>query len=224
MSSRTPHRSVAERVGDVERGAHRVVLEVDEHHDVHLRREGWANEVAARRARVAAVGGDQAVRHGADAAAAPPRGLRVGRDADGAGDVRGVAVAGLHAVVIDGAPGSRGSACRWRQPRPRARCARSACGARARRGRRSRGGRRASSRPRSSARSPRARSRRRRTARAPRAASKPGTHSPSAASRPEHSRRTAIASSMPPSTEWWRWNTCISDAADGARRARAPAS
>ena len=50
--------------------------------------------------RVAAVGRDQAVGHGAEPAAAPPRGLRVGRDADGAGDVGGVAVAGLHAVVV----------------------------------------------------------------------------------------------------------------------------
>ena len=45
------------------------------------------------------------MRDGADAAAAPPGGLRVGGDADlaaehRAGDVRGVAVAGLHAMVV----------------------------------------------------------------------------------------------------------------------------
>ena len=54
---------------------------------------------------VAAVGGDQRVRDGADAAAAPPGGLGVGGDADlgaadRAGDVRRVAVAGLHAMVV----------------------------------------------------------------------------------------------------------------------------
>jgi hypothetical protein len=45
------------------------------------------------------------VRHGADAAPAPPRRLLVGRDADRRaddlpGDVGRVAVAGLHAVVV----------------------------------------------------------------------------------------------------------------------------
>ena len=40
------------------------------------------------------------MRDGADAAAAPPGGLRVGRDADRAGDVGRVAVARLHAVVV----------------------------------------------------------------------------------------------------------------------------
>ena len=52
-----------------------------------------------------AVGGDQRVRHRAEPAAAPPRRLLVGRDADLRahdlpGDVRGVAVARLHAVVV----------------------------------------------------------------------------------------------------------------------------
>ena len=58
------------------------------------------DEAPRRQHGVAAVGRDQAVGHGAHAAAAPPRGLRVGRDADRAGDVGGVAVAGLHAVVV----------------------------------------------------------------------------------------------------------------------------
>ena len=58
-----------------------------------------ANARAARD-RVAAVGRDQPVRHGPDAAAAPPRRLRVGRDADRPGDVRRPAVAGLHQPVV----------------------------------------------------------------------------------------------------------------------------
>ena len=57
-------------------------------------------ERARRGDRVAAVRRDQAVRDRADAAAAPPRRLRVGRDADRARDVRGPAVAGLHEPVV----------------------------------------------------------------------------------------------------------------------------
>ena len=62
-------------------------------------------ELRGREHGVAAVRRDQRVRHGADAPAAPPRRLRVGGDADGrlehrARDVCGVAVAGLHAVVV----------------------------------------------------------------------------------------------------------------------------
>ena len=54
---------------------------------------------------VAAVRRDQRVRHGADAAAAPPRRLLVGRDADRRadhlpGDVGRVAVTRLHAMVV----------------------------------------------------------------------------------------------------------------------------
>ncbi len=37
----------------------------------------------------------------------------------------------------------------------------------------------------------------------------PDTQSPPASRRPLHSRSTAIASSIPPSTERCRWNTCI---------------
>ena len=62
-------------------------------------------ELRRREHGVAAVRGDQRVRHRADAAAAPPGRLRVGGDADlgadhRAGDVGRVAVAGLHAVVV----------------------------------------------------------------------------------------------------------------------------
>ena len=67
--------------------------------DVHLGAERL-DEAPRRQHRVAAVGRDQPVRHRAHPAPAPPRGLRVGRDADRARDVRGVAVAGLHAVVV----------------------------------------------------------------------------------------------------------------------------
>ena len=49
---------------------------------------------------VAPEGRDERVRHGAHAAPAPPRRLRVGRDADRAGDVGGPAVAGLHQPVV----------------------------------------------------------------------------------------------------------------------------
>ena len=96
-----PHAPEArpERAGDLERRAHGVVVEVDEHDHVDLGAERLG-EAARREHGVAAVGRDQAVRDGAHAAAAPPRGLRVGRDADRARDVRGVAVAGLHAVVV----------------------------------------------------------------------------------------------------------------------------
>ena len=99
VSSRTPHSCGAERLGDLERGAHAVVVEVDEHGHVHLVAEA-ADERARRRHGVAAVGRDQPVRHRADAAAAPPRRLRVGGDADRAGDVRRPAVAGLHEPVV----------------------------------------------------------------------------------------------------------------------------
>ena len=99
MSRRTPHSFGAERLGDLERGADRVVLEVDQHRDVHLVVVA-VGEHLGRLDRVAAVGGDQPVRDGADPAAAPPRGLRVGRHADRAGDVRAPAVAGLHQPVV----------------------------------------------------------------------------------------------------------------------------
>src|SRR3954451_3766288 len=89
----------AERLGDLERGAHGVVLEVDEHRDVHLVAEGAA-ERAGGRDGVATVGGDQRVRHRADSAPTPPRRLRVRRDADRAGDVRRPAVAGLDEPVV----------------------------------------------------------------------------------------------------------------------------
>ena len=77
----------------------RVVLEVDQHRHVHLVAEA-VGELARREHRVAAVGRDQRVRHGADPAPAPPGGLRVGGDADRPGDVRRPAVAGLHEPVI----------------------------------------------------------------------------------------------------------------------------
>ena len=67
---------VAERVRDLERRAHRVVLEVDEHRDVHVGRRPLG-ELLRREHGVAAVRRDQRVRHRADAAAAPPRRLLV---------------------------------------------------------------------------------------------------------------------------------------------------
>jgi hypothetical protein len=90
---------VAERVGDVERGAHGVVVEVDEHGDRHLPGV-LRGERPRRRDGVAGVRGDEAVRDRAHARAAPPRRLRIGRHADRAGDVRGPAVAGLHEPVV----------------------------------------------------------------------------------------------------------------------------
>ena len=74
-------------------------FEVDEHRDVHLLRVA-AGERPRAGHRVAAVGGDERVRHRADPAAAPPRGLRVGPHADRAGDVGGPAVAGLHEPMV----------------------------------------------------------------------------------------------------------------------------
>ena len=99
VSRRTPQSCGPSARATATRRAHAVVVEVDEHDHVHLRAERL-DEAPRRQHRVAAVGGDQPVRHGAHAAAAPPGGLRVGRDADRAGDVGGVAVAGLHAVVV----------------------------------------------------------------------------------------------------------------------------
>jgi len=49
---------------------------------------------------VPVVGGDQAVRHRSNAAATPPRRLRVGGYADRPRDVGRVAVAGLDEVVV----------------------------------------------------------------------------------------------------------------------------
>ena len=99
MSSRTPHRSAPEGVGDRDRRPHRVVLEVDEHGDVHLLRVA-PGEGGRAGHRVAAVGGDERVRHGADPAPAPPGGLRVRADADRARHVGGPAVPGLHEPVV----------------------------------------------------------------------------------------------------------------------------
>ena len=150
------------------------------------------------------------MRHGADPAAAPPRGLRVGRDADGAGDVRGVAVARLHAVVVvagrevEDRLAARGAhdlahvARDQRAPRERAEVDRLEV---------------AEERV-------VALDRHHGLPRLDLVAVVEGVHdelvpaglpaSPSAPSRPLHSRSTAIASSMPPSTDWWRWKTCMS--------------
>ena len=99
VSSRTPHSGGPSARATASAVSHRVVLEVDEHGDVH--RAGVAvREGPRRRGGVAAVRGDQAVRHGADAPAAPPRRLRVGRDADRPRDVGRPAVAGLHEPVV----------------------------------------------------------------------------------------------------------------------------
>ena len=70
-----------ERVRDLERRAHRVVLEVDEHRHVHVGGRP-VGEVLRRRDGVAAVRRDQRVRDRAEPAAAPPRRLLVGGDAD----------------------------------------------------------------------------------------------------------------------------------------------
>ena len=93
-----------QRAGDVERSSHRVVVEVHEDGDAEVFVRP-VRELRRRQDGVAAVGSDEGVRHGADAAAAPPRRLRVRGDADlrsehRAGDVRGIPVAGLDAVVV----------------------------------------------------------------------------------------------------------------------------
>ena len=63
-------------------------------------RVGATGEGLSRRDRIAAIGSDQTVRHGAETAIAPPRCLRVRRDTNRARDVRGIAVTCLHAVVV----------------------------------------------------------------------------------------------------------------------------
>src|SRR5919204_4663447 len=90
---------VAEGLGYLERRPHGVILEVHEHGDVHLAGE-VPGERLGRFHGAAVVGGDQRMRDGADAAAAPPRCLRVRGHADGAGHVRCPAVAGLHEPVV----------------------------------------------------------------------------------------------------------------------------
>jgi hypothetical protein len=102
-----------ERLRDGQRGSNRVVLEVDEDGDAHLAGE-LARKGAGRRHRVAPVGGDEGMRDGADAPAAPPRGLGVGRDADRSRDMGRPAVAGLHVpvVVARGEVQDRLAACR----------------------------------------------------------------------------------------------------------------
>ena len=99
VSRRTPHRSGPEGVGDLDRRPHRVVVEVDEHRDVHLVRVAPGERPRAGH-RVASVGGDERVRHRAHAAPAPPRGLGVRAHADRARDVGGPAVPGLHEPVV----------------------------------------------------------------------------------------------------------------------------
>ena len=158
----------------------------------------------AARDGVAAVGRDQRVRHRAEAAAAPPRRLLVGRDADRraddlARDVGRVAVARLHAVVVvAGRHEDDRLAVRrlehvhdvrrdQRPPRERAEVDAS------------RGARTSCSRPRSSARSRTARSGRRRRARAPSSASQSSAQS----------LRIAIASSIPPRYAFLFWKTCM---------------
>ena len=159
----------------------------------------WLRPRLRGRDRVAAVGRDQRVRHGADAAAAPPRRLRVGRHADRARHVRGPAVARLHEPVVVARREEQDLLAARRPRPPRGRCASRASGAPCSPGRRSRGGRTAGSRPRSSSRSRTARSRR------PRSSACTSSASQSSA----HSFRTAIASSIPPSTECFFWKTCI---------------
>ena len=99
VSSRTPQRPRPERGRHVEGGADAVVVVVDQHDDVHLA-GAHPRERLGSGHRVAAVRRDQPVRHRAEPATAPPGGLRVGGHADRAGDVGGVAVAGLDAIVV----------------------------------------------------------------------------------------------------------------------------
>ena len=100
---------------DAERGVHDVVLEVDEARDVDvaLGRAG-SGEMADRLGRavdvlvelqrrdggVAAIHGDERVRHGAEPGGAPPFALLVRRDADRAAHERRVARAGLRLVRL----------------------------------------------------------------------------------------------------------------------------
>ena len=85
--------------GDLERRLDRIVLEVDQHGDVHFL-VVVLGELGRCPDGVPAVGGDQAVRDRAHAAAAPPRGLGVGGDTDRSGHVRGPAVPGLDEPVV----------------------------------------------------------------------------------------------------------------------------
>src|SRR5258706_5957635 len=85
---------VADGVRDLDRGPHRGVVEVDKHGHVHLVRV-LPRPGLRRLDGVATERRDQRVRDGPDGAPAPPRRLRVGRDADRAGDVRGPLGAGL---------------------------------------------------------------------------------------------------------------------------------
>ena len=77
-----------------------VAFEIDERDDLCLRL-GILRDFLRRQHRVAAVCGDERVRDGADAARAPPFGVRIRRDAERTGDIRGVAVTGLHEMVIE---------------------------------------------------------------------------------------------------------------------------
>ena len=100
VSSRTPHRrgprasatSRAVRTESFSKSTSTVTLSSSAKRSANLR---------AASDGVAAVRGDQPVRDGAHALAAPPRRLGVGGHADRAGDVRGPAVAGLHLPVVE---------------------------------------------------------------------------------------------------------------------------
>ena len=144
-----PHapQPVAERARDGQGRGHGVVVEVDQDDDVRLVADD-RREALRRLDGVAAVGRDQPVRHRAVALAAPPRGLRVRRHADGAGDVRRVAVAGLHAVVVVARREVHDRLARAPPRRPRARSWPPACAAPGCPGTPSPGGRTARSRPR----------------------------------------------------------------------------
>ena len=163
------------------------------------------------------------MRHGADAAPAPPRGLRVGRDADRAGHVRGPAVAGLHEPVVvasrevedrfaAGRAHHRGDVAHdQRPPRQRAeidglQVREQAVVALDRHHR-----------------LPRQRSRRPRKGRAPRADPSPRPSRRRASLKPAPSLSIAIASSIPPSSDSCFWKTCMQHARVMALHPRAAA-
>ena len=94
-----PPESVAESARHLERGLHGIVLEVDQNDHVDVIRRVLCEFRRGERG-VPAVRSDEPVRNGADPATSPPRGLCVGGNADRAGDVSGIAVARLDAVMV----------------------------------------------------------------------------------------------------------------------------
>src|SRR5579885_1341824 len=90
----------AQRVRDGKARAHAVVVEIDQRDHVDLR-VGILRELLRRQYRVAAVSGDERMRNGAHAARTPPLRVCIRRNAQRTGDVCGVAVPGLHQMMIE---------------------------------------------------------------------------------------------------------------------------